>query len=255
VGFGLQRAQGFAKAAKGRKAKEKGKAKAKKGATVRLPSDDELESDLPVDLAKVAARMEKSLTYLEESFATLRIGRAAPELLEGLDVEAYGETTSLQAVASVSVRSATVLIVKVHDETLTGAVATAVRDCGLGLNPQTDTPTTVTVTFPKVTQESRDQVMQAAKSKAEEFKTRLRKYRQDGINDIKKWERASKDSAKGGGKKDKKKKKGGEEDAVVVSEEEIHRLNQVVQDLIDYHVQRIDELLAAKDEEINGPEA
>ncbi len=83
-------------------------------------------------------RMEGALDALKREFGGLRTGRASPALLDPVKVEAYGAMMPLNQVATVAVPEARMLTVQVWDRSMTNSVVAAIRDCGLGLNPQPD---------------------------------------------------------------------------------------------------------------------
>src|SRR6202790_1471222 len=85
-----------------------------------------------------ARRMDGALEALRKEFAGLRTGRASVNLLDQIQVDAYGGTMHLSGLATVSVPAARVTTVRVWDKTVLKAVDKAIRESGLGLNPQQD---------------------------------------------------------------------------------------------------------------------
>src|SRR6516165_4202655 len=94
-------------------------------------ADDPLIRDL-------RRRMDGAIEMLKKEFGGLRTGRASTNLLEPVHVEAYGSTMALNQVASVSVPEPRLLVVQVWDRSMVKAVDKAIREAGLGLNPQTE---------------------------------------------------------------------------------------------------------------------
>lgn len=174
----------------------------------------------------VGKRMDGAVEALKREFAGLRTGRASPSLLEGVTVEAYGAVSPLVAVAAVSAPEPRLLSVSVWDRSMVKAVEKAIRESGLGLNPQTE-GATIRVPIPELNQERRNELAKVAAKYAEEAKVAVRNVRRDGMEEIKKQE------------------KDGD-----IGKDDARKLSDEVQKLTDAHVTKIDEALAAKQEEI-----
>src|SRR5690606_2187349 len=86
----------------------------------------------------IERRMEGALASLASEFAGLRTGRASVNLLDSIQVSAYGGVSPLSQVASVTVSDTRMLSVNVWDKAVVGAVDRAIRESGLGLNPVMD---------------------------------------------------------------------------------------------------------------------
>lgn len=174
----------------------------------------------------VGKRMDGAVEALKREFAGLRTGRASPSLLEGVTVDAYGAVSPLVAVAAVSAPEPRLLSVSVWDRSMVKAVEKAIRESGLGLNPQTE-GATIRVPIPELNQERRNELAKVAAKYAEEAKVAVRNVRRDGMEEIKKQE------------------KDGD-----IGKDDARKLSDEVQKLTDAHVAKIDEALAAKQEEI-----
>jgi len=174
----------------------------------------------------VGKRMDGAVEALKREFAGLRTGRASPSLLEGVTVEAYGAVSPLVAVAAVSAPEPRLLSVSVWDRSMVKAVEKAIRESGLGLNPQTE-GATIRVPIPELNQERRNELAKVAAKYAEEAKVAVRNVRRDGMEEIKKLE------------------KDGD-----IGKDDARKLSDEVQKLTDAHVTKIDEALAAKQDEI-----
>lgn len=174
----------------------------------------------------VGKRMDGAVEALKREFTGLRTGRASPSLLEGVTVDAYGAVSPLVAVAAVSAPEPRLLSVSVWDRSMVKAVEKAIRESGLGLNPQTE-GATIRVPIPELNQERRNELAKVAAKYAEEAKVAVRNVRRDGMEEIKKQE------------------KDGE-----IGKDDARKLSDEVQKLTDAHVAKIDEALAAKQEEI-----
>jgi ribosome recycling factor len=177
-------------------------------------------------LADFSRRMDGALEALKKEFAGLRTGRASVNLLDSIQVEAYGGTMHLSGVATVSVPEPRLLTVQVWDKGLAKAVDKAIREAGLGLNPQQD-GAVIRVPIPELTQERRVELAKVAGKYAEQGRVAIRNVRRDGMEMLKKLE------------------KDGE-----VSKDEHEKLSGEVQRLTDQHIKQVDELLATKEKEI-----
>lgn len=178
---------------------------------------------LKTDLVR---RMDGALETLKKEFSGLRTGRASPSLLEPIRVEAYGNNQPLSQVANVSVAGPSMLQVQVWDRSVTKAVEIAIRDSGLGLNPQSEGQT-IRVMLPPLTEQRRNELAKTAAKYSEGCKVSVRGVRRDGMEQIQAW---------------KKKSEIGEDDAKRWSDE--------VQKLTDDYVKKIDVLLAEKEKDI-----
>jgi ribosome recycling factor len=171
-------------------------------------------------------RMDASLDSFKKELAGLRTGRANVSMLEPVMVEAYGNYMPLNQVGTVSVAEARMLTVQVWDKGMAKAVEKAIRDAGLGLNPQGEGQL-IRVPIPDLTQERRTELGKVAGKYAEGAKVAVRNIRRDGMDELKKQE------------KDKK-----------IAEDEHKGLSEKVQKLTDETIKKIDEALAAKEKDI-----
>lgn len=171
-------------------------------------------------------RMEGALASLASEFSGLRTGRASINLLDSIQVPAYGSTVPLSQVASISVTDTRMLSVNVWDKSLVGATERAIRDSGLGLNPITDGQN-LRIPIPALNEERRVELTKVAGKYAEAAKVAVRNIRRDCMDALKKME------------------KDGE-----ISEDRHRTLADEVQKLTDTHVARVDESLKAKEAEI-----
>lgn len=170
--------------------------------------------------------MDGALEALRKEFGGLRTGRASASLLEPITVEAYGQQMPLNQVGNISVPEARLITVQVWDRGMVKAVEKAIRDGGLGLNPQTDGQN-VRVPIPDLNQERRTELSKIASRYAEQARVAVRNVRRDGMDMLKRME------------------KGGD-----ISQDEQKTWAEEVQSMTDAHIKKIDEALAAKEKEI-----
>ena len=177
-------------------------------------------------LKDLRRRMDGALEVLRKEFGGLRTGRASISLLEPVQVNAYGGMVPLNQVASVNVPEPRMISVQVWDRGVVKAVDKAIREAGLGLNPQTEGQV-IRVPIPELNEERRRELTRVAAKYAEQARVSVRNVRRDGIEALRRLE------------------KDGE-----ISQDEHRKLDREVQQLTDDHIKRIDETLAQKDKEI-----
>ena len=177
-------------------------------------------------LQEVGRRMDGALEALRREFAGLRTGRASAHLLDTVTVNAYGAEMPLSQVGTVNVPEPRMITVQVWDRGQVKAVESAIRDSGLGLNPQSDGQL-VRIPIPELSQERRVELTKIAHKYAEQARVAVRNVRRDGMEGLKKLEKDGK-----------------------ISQDEHRKLHDEVQKLTDGHVKKVDDTLAAKEKEI-----
>jgi ribosome recycling factor len=177
-------------------------------------------------LAEFGRRMDGAIEALRKEFAGLRTGRASANLLEPVQVMAYGSAMPLNQVGTVNVPEPRMITVQVWDRGLVSAVEKGIRDAGLGLNPASD-GTLVRVPIPELSQERRQELTKIAHKYAEQARVAVRNVRRDGMDFLKKLEKDGN-----------------------ISQDEHHGLGEQMQKLTDEHVKKVDDTLAAKEKEI-----
>ncbi len=129
--------------------------------------------------------MDKVIERFSEEMKKIRTGRAHPDMLSGIKVEAYGQFMPLNQVANVTVADATMLMITPFDPANIGAITTAIRaDSSLGLNPADD-GRVIRVPIPPLTEERRREIVKTASEKVEEAKIGIRNVREDARKNIK----------------------------------------------------------------------
>jgi len=178
------------------------------------------------DISDIERRMHSALDVLRKELAGLRTGRASAALLEPIQVEAYGSKMPLSQVGTISVPDARMISVQVWDKSQIKAVEKAIREGGLGLNPQVD-GSLIRVPIPQLSQERRQELTKVANKYAEQARVAVRNVRRDGMDHLKRMEKSGD-----------------------ITQDD-HRLwADEVQSLTDSHIKAIDEAVAQKDKEI-----
>lgn len=178
------------------------------------------------DKADLQRRMDGALDNLKTEYQGLRTGRASVNMLEPVQVDAYGSKMPLNQVATVSAPEARLLTVQVWDAGLAKAVEKGIAESGLGLNPQPE-GALIRVPIPELNEERRKELTKVAGQYAENGRVSIRNIRRDGMDSLKKME------------KDKE-----------ISEDDHKRLSDEVQKLTDDYIQKIDTMLSDKEKDI-----
>ncbi len=178
------------------------------------------------DINGLKRRMDGAIEVLRKELGGLRTGRASANLLEPVQVSAYGSTMPLNQVGTVGVPEPRMITVQVWDKTLVSAVDKAIRESGLGLNPQAE-GTLVRVPIPELSQERRQELSKVAHKYAELARVAVRNVRRDGMEHLKRQEKAHE-----------------------ISEDDHRHRSDEIQKLTDGYIKRIDETLAQKEKEI-----
>ena len=177
-------------------------------------------------LKDMRRRMDGAIEVLRKEFGGLRTGRASASLLEPVQVSAYGGTVPLTQVAAVNVPEPRMITVQVWDRGVVKAVDKAIRESGLGLNPQTEGQV-IRVPIPDLNEERRRELTRVAAKYAEQGRVAVRNVRRDGLEPLKKQE------------------KDGE-----ISQDQHRKLQTEIQHLTDEYVKKVDDILHQKEKEI-----
>jgi ribosome recycling factor len=128
---------------------------------------------------------EAVIERFKNEMTKVRTGRAHPDMLSGIKVEAYGQYMPLNQVANVTVADATMLLVTPFDPSTIQTISAAIRaDQTLGLNPADD-GRVVRVPVPALTEERRREIVKTASAKVEEAKIGMRNVREDARKELK----------------------------------------------------------------------
>lgn len=185
-----------------------------------MPTDDQT-----IDITELKRRMDGALSSLRTEFASLRTGRASASMLDPVMVDAYGSAMPINQVGTVTVPDARMVLVNVWDKALVNAVDRAIRNSGLGINPQMD-GTILRLPIPELNEERRRDLAKVAGQYSEQARVAVRNVRRDGMDQIRK--------AKAAG----------------MSEDDQKLWHDEIQELTDATIARIDAALSAKQEEI-----
>ena len=144
-----------------------------------------MPNDLDIDIDDLGRRMDGAMAALRTEFASLRTGRASASLVEPINVDAYGQMTPINQLGTVNVPEPRMVTINVWDKALVGKVEKAIRESGLGINPQLN-GTIIMLPIPELNQERRTQLTKVASQYAEHARVAVRNVRRDGMDQIKK---------------------------------------------------------------------
>ena len=141
--------------------------------------------DLDIDLDALQRRMDGAMNALKTEFASLRTGRASAQMLEPIQVDAYGQMTPINQLGTVNVPEPRMVVINVWDKGMIAKVEKAIRESGLGINPVTDGPL-IRLPIPELNEQRRKELTKVAAQYAESAKVAIRNVRRDGMDQIKK---------------------------------------------------------------------
>ena len=180
---------------------------------------DEIDTD---DLER---RMKGAMDSLRHEFSSLRTGRASASMVEPIMVDAYGSTTPINQIGTVNVPEPRMVTINIWDKGLVNKAEKAIRESGLGINPQLN-GTIIMLPIPELNEERRRELTRVAAQYAEHARVAVRNVRRDGMDQIKK--------AKSSG----------------MSEDDQKFWEGAVQELTDKMIASVDKALEAKQAEI-----
>ena len=178
-----------------------------------------------IDTDDLQRRMDGALSAMKGEFASLRTGRASSSMLDPITVEVYGQRSPLNQLGTINVPESRMVTVNVWDKTNVPLVEKAIRESGLGINPQLN-GTIIMLPIPELNEERRRELSRVAGQYAESARVAVRNIRRDGMDQIK---RAKSDG---------------------MSEDDQKFWEETVQELTDTTITTLDKFLESKQEEI-----
>ena len=182
-----------------------------------------MNEDIMIDTEDLKRRMVGAVNSLKTEFSSLRTGRASSSMLDTILVDAYGSLTPINQVGTINVPESRMLTVNVWDKGLVENVERAIRESGLGINPQLN-GTIIMLPIPELNEERRKELTKVAAQYSENAKISVRNIRRDGMDQVKKSDDLSEDDQK------------------IWSDE--------IQELTNKSIKKIDEVLEQKQAEI-----
>jgi len=144
-----------------------------------------MADEFELDTDDLQRRMDGAIHVLRTEFASLRTGRASGSMLEPITVDAYGQMTPINQLGTINVPEPRMVTVNIWDKSLVGPAEKAIRESGLGINPQTN-GTIIMLPIPELNEERRRELTRVAAQYAEHARVSVRNVRRDGMDQVKK---------------------------------------------------------------------
>ncbi|MEK6606995.1 MAG: ribosome recycling factor [Myxococcota bacterium] len=177
-------------------------------------------------LGDLKGNMDKAIESLKRDLTKVRTGRANLAILDGVRVDYYGTMSPLNQVASLQVADPRLIVIKPWEKSMCPVIERTVRQADLGLNPSTDGEV-VRVPIPPLTEARRKELVKVVRRSAEEAKVAMRTHRREANEMLKEF-------CDGGD----------------ISEDDLTVGLKKVQDTIDLHTAKVDEVVGKKEKEI-----
>ena len=171
-------------------------------------------------------KMKKTIEAYRENLATIRAGKANPDVLKKITIDYYGSPTAISAIAEIKVADARTIVITAWDKTAMKAIEKAIMTSDLGIHPQND-GTCIRLTFPPTTEERRRELSKQVAKLGEDAKVAIRNIRRDANDKVKAMKKNSE-----------------------LTEDEAKSGDKAVQDLTDKFVKEIDTITAEKTKEV-----
>lgn len=177
-------------------------------------------------LKDASSKMAKAVEALDHELVHIRTGRASTGMLDGLEVEVYGQKMKLNQLGTVAVPEARMLTITPWDKSQMASIEKAIKTSSLELNPSNDGKT-IRIPIPALTEERRKELVKHVHKLAEEQRVSIRNNRRHVVEEIKKEQKDGK-----------------------IPEDDAHKLTAEAQKLTDDFIAKIDASLKKKEEEI-----
>jgi len=171
-------------------------------------------------------KMERAVSVAKDDLASVRTGRATPNMFSRVVVEYYGAWTPINQLSSISVPEARMAVIKPYDAGSLKSLEKAIRDSDLGLNPSNDGQI-IRVVIPQLSEERRREMVKVARGKGEDARVTIRSVRRKAMDEL---HRIVKDGEAG--------------------EDEVGRAEKELQGATDRYVHQIDDLVRHKESEL-----
>jgi len=179
-----------------------------------------------LDVNEIKTRMEKAIDSFKKDLSGLRVGRASLNMLDQINVNAYGSIMPLNQVSTVSVPESRMLLVSVWDNSLVSATEKSIKESPLGLNPMVE-GNIIRISIPPLSEERRVEITKIAAKYGENARVSVRNIRRDHIETVRKLQ------------------KNGE-----ISEDQKHKDELRIQEITNQIIDKIDSILSVKEKEI-----
>lgn len=179
-------------------------------------------------ISSTKSKMEKALEVLKDDFGTVKTGKANPQLVENITINAYGGTAKLRVMelATIHTQDPQTIVITPFDQSVLKDIEKGISETQMGLGVAVD-GNLIRISIPPLTQERREEFVKLIHQKAENGKIMIRQVRQESKDEI---EKLNKEGH--------------------ISEDEVERWEKEIQKLTDEHTARIDEIEDLKEKEL-----
>ncbi len=177
-----------------------------------------------IDVAK--EKMQKTIAVVKKDLATMRAGRANPQILDRILVDYYGTPTPINQMGNISSPEPRMLVISLWESKMIPNVEKAIQKSDIGINPTNDGKV-IRLVVPELTEERRKDLVKQVKKQIEEGKVALRAIRRDALDAIRKMEKKSE-----------------------ITEDDLKDAENQLQKLTDQQVKDLDAIGAEKEKEI-----
>ncbi len=186
-----------------------------------------MTTDLQADpIEQMQDKMTKTITVLKKEYASLRAGRANPQVLDRVMVDYYNTPTPIAQMANISSPEPRLLVISLWDSSMIKQVEKAIQQSNIGINPSNDGKV-IRLVFPELTEERRKELGKVAHKTAEESRVAIRSIRRETIEDLNKQKKAN-----------------------LLTEDDLKQQEKEVQKITDEFIKEIDHILIDKEKEI-----
>mgnify|MGYP001285419407 CR=1 FL=1 len=175
-------------------------------------------------ISEVESNMKLSITHLIDNLSKIRTGRANPSLVANINVEYYGTQTPLQQLATINIPDPKLIVIQPFDKSSINEIEKSIQNEDIGLNPSVDGDI-IRIPIPALSEERRKELTKVASKESEEAKISIRSHRRNGIDNVSKQLSDS-------------------------STDDTKRIEDNIQKLTDLYIQKIDEILSQKQNEL-----
>ena len=177
-------------------------------------------------LFEAEEKMEKAVSVAKDDLASVRTGRATPNMFARIAIDYYGSPSPITQVASVNVPEARMVVIKPYDPSHLRPIEKAIRDSDLGVNPTND-GTIIRVVVPQLSEERRREMVKVAHSKGEDARVTIRNIRRKAMEELHRIVREGE-----------------------AGEDEVRRAEKELQGTTDKYVHQVDDLVKHKEAEL-----
>ena len=177
-----------------------------------------------IDVAK--EKMQKTIAVVKKDLATMRAGRANPQILDRILVDYYGTPPPINQMGNISSPEPRMLVISLWESKMIPNVEKAIQKSDIGINPTNDGKV-IRLVVPELTEERRKDLVKQVKKQVEEGKVALRAIRRDALDAIRKMEKKSE-----------------------ITEDDLKDAETQLQKLTDQQVKDLDAIGAEKEKEI-----